>query len=406
MADAHVDQATLSATTPRPESLALAVEVAAAAGESVEAILADIGRYVDHESPTGHRELLDSLARTMAVSCEDLGLEPELVPGTAGLHLHASIEGQGAARVALLCHHDTVFPPGTVASRGFEASGDQAFGPGVADMKGGVAVGMHAAALLARRSRAFGRIELVSVPDEERRSGPFATLDRLRGFDAVLCLECGRPGGAIVTERKGAVWLAVEASGRAAHAGVSPESGRNAIAALCREAVRISSLSGSRPGITVELTEFSGGESGNSVAGQATLTVDVRAWREEELAEAVTAIGGFKGEPGVSFRLIETAATPPLTRGPANATLAATATGLAAGLGLPVSEVSTGGVSDASWTAAAGVPTLDGLGPVGAHDHSPDEYIEIGSIAHRCGMIAGLIAEIEAMRSEAMRTRP
>ena len=399
MTDAHVDQRTLAPGTPRAESLALAGEVAAAAGERIEPILADIARYVEHESPTGHRELLDSLARMIAGSCEEMGLEPELVPATGGLHVHASIEGEGAARIALLCHHDTVFAPGTVAARGFERSGDHAFGPGVADMKGGLAVGIHAAALLARRTRAFGRIELVSVPDEERRSGPFATLDRLRGFDAVLCLECGRPGGAIVTERKGAVWLTVEANGRAAHAGVSPESGRNAIAALCREAVRISSLSGSRPGITVELTEFSGGESGNSVAGQAALTVDIRAWSEEELAEAVTAVGGFKDEPGVSFRLIETAATPPLARSPANTTLAAAAAGLAAGLGLPVSEVSTGGVSDASWTAAAGVPTLDGLGPVGAHDHTPDEYIEIGSIAHRCGLIAGLIAEIEAIQA-------
>lgn len=389
-----------SATPDRQQrggaALELAAEVAAAAEAELPAIVADIGAWVDCDSPTGHRDMLDPLAALIAERCEAEGMEAELVPGHAGLHLHAALAGEGEARVALLCHHDTVFAPGTAAMRRFESADGRAFGPGVADMKGGIAVGLHTIRLLAEHRRAFGRLELVSVPDEECRAAPFATLDRLRDFSAVLCLECGRPGGAIVTERKGAVWLKVEAAGRPAHAGVNPESGRNAIAALCREALRIGALSGSRPGLTVELTEIAGGESGNSVAASAQLTADVRAWSEAELADAVAAVGAFESDSGLDFRLVETAATPPLTRTRANGELASSAIEIAAALGSPIAEVSTGGVSDACWTAAAGIPTLDGLGPVGAQDHTPDEYILVDSIPGRCGLVAGLIGAIEA----------
>jgi glutamate carboxypeptidase len=387
-----------SDTAPQRGSLDAAAAVAAGARAELAAILADIEAWVNRDSPSGHLELLDPLAAALARSCEAAGMRSELIPAGAGLHLHAYLEGEGESRVALLCHHDTVFPPGTAAKRPFARQGERAFGPGVADMKGGIAVGMHAVRLLAEHTRAFGRIELVSVPDEEPRSGAFATLDRLRGFDAALCLECGRPGGAIVTNRKGAVWLTVEATGRAAHAGVEPESGSNAIVALCREAIRISALSGSRPGLSVELTGFAGGETTNTVAAGARLTMDVRAWTEDELATAAAAAGAFGGHPGVTFELAKTAATPPLEETSASAELAARAAGISEALGAPLAEVSTGGVSDGCWTAAAGVPTLDGIGPVGALDHTADEYIEIDSIAPRCGIVAGLVCEVEGGR--------
>ena len=150
-----------------------------------------------------------------------------------------SLEGAGRARVALLCHHDTVFPLGTVARRPLRREGDRLIGPGVADMKGGLAVAAHAARLLAAGERPFARLELVSVPDEEVRSEPIATQARLAGFDAVLCMECGRPGGAVVAARKGGRWLDVVARGRSAHAGSEPEHGRNAVLALARELPRI-----------------------------------------------------------------------------------------------------------------------------------------------------------------------
>ena len=264
-------------------------------------------------------------------------------------------------------------------------------------MKGGLAVAAHAARLLAAGDRPFARLELVSVPDEEIRSEPIATQARLAGFDAVLCMECGRPGGAVVAARKGGRWLDVVARGRSAHAGSEPEHGRNAVLALARELPRIAALDGAREGLTLHVTRMHGGDVLNSIPGEARATIDMRGWHEADLDWAEAQLLRCDPHRGVTFidrreRLI----TPPLERTPAVAALAAQAAALGAALGSPVPETSTGGVSDGCWTAGAGLPTLDGLGPVGALDHSPDEYIEISSLAPRCGLVAGLVAAIDA----------
>src|SRR5262249_40475074 len=154
----------------------------------------------------------------------------------------AGLRGPGRARVALLCHHDTVYPLGTAASRPFRRDGERCYGPGVADMKGGIAVALHAARALASGPRPFAVVEVVTGPDEESRPGPPTTIDRLASFDAVLCLECGRPGGEVVSARKGAVWLRLHAEGLAAHAGEAPRAGRNVALALAREALRLAEL--------------------------------------------------------------------------------------------------------------------------------------------------------------------
>jgi glutamate carboxypeptidase len=333
----------------------------------------------------------------LAAMLEDYGLQPELVPGAGdeGLYLHAALEGASRARVALLCHHDTVFPAGTAAQRPFRADGERCYGPGVADMKGGIAVAAHAARLLAAGPRPFARLELVSAPDEEERSGEPATADRLAGFDAALCLECGRPDGSIVSARKGAQWLRVRAFGRPAHAGVEPQAGRNAVLALCREAVRLSELDGARDGLTAQVTELRGGEGLNTVPSAATLTIDLRAPTAVVLEWALEQVGNVGAYDGVSLALEDLGGPPPLERTPAVAALAEAAIGLGASLGHRFDETLTGGVSDASWVAQRGIPVLDGLGPVGGLDHTPDEYVEIGSFAPRCGVVAGLIAAID-----------
>src|SRR6478752_8113433 len=145
----------------------------------LELLLADLATWVDVDTPGGDVEALDGLALLLAGTCERYGLEPELIPAAGGLYLHAGLRGPGRARVALLCHHDTVYPLGTAAARPFRREGERCFGPGVADMKGGVAVALHVSRALAAGPRPFGLVEVVSVPDEESRPGPPATLDRL-----------------------------------------------------------------------------------------------------------------------------------------------------------------------------------------------------------------------------------
>ena len=373
-----------------------AARVRALVEGELELLLADLATWVDVDTPGGDLDALDGTARLLAGTCERYGLEPELVPSPAGLYLHAALRGKGRGRVALLCHHDTVFPLGTAAMRPFRRDGERCYGPGVADMKGGIAVAVHAARALASGPRPFGLVEVVSVPDEESRPGPPATFDRLAAFDAVLCLECGRPGGEVVSARKGAAWLRIQAEGRAAHAGEAPRAGRNVALALAREALRLSQLDAAREGLTLQITALEAGEGLNTVPSRGLLAADVRAASQDDLDWATGRIRDFPGYDGIALRYEDLGGPPPFERTEPVARLAETAIALGASLGHKFGEAVAGGVSDGSWTASRGVPTLDGLGPVGGDDHSPAEYVETTSFATRCGVVAGLVAAIDA----------
>ena len=383
-----------------PELTPIALEEAARVRAEVDArldlLLSDLAAWVDVDTPGGDVEALDGVARLLAGVCERYGLDPELVASPAGLYVHAGLSGPGRARVALLCHHDTVFPLGTAAARPFRRDDERCYGPGVADMKGGIAVAVHATRALATGPRPFALVEVVSVPDEESRPRPPATLDRLASFDAVLCLECGRPGGEVVSARKGAAWLRVHAEGRAAHAGEAPQAGRNVAVALAREALRLTDLDASADGLTVQITELEAGEGLNTVPSRGFLSADVRAATQLDLDEVTARIRDFATHDGIALRYEDLGGPPPLERTPPVALLAESAVALGAALGHDFGEAVAGGVSDGSWTASHGIPTLDGLGPVGGDDHSPDEYVETASFATRCGVVAGLVAAIDA----------
>ncbi|MDQ6818681.1 MAG: M20/M25/M40 family metallo-hydrolase, partial [Actinomycetota bacterium] len=199
----------------------------------------------------------------------------------------------------------------------------------------------------------------------------------------------------IVTARKGGDWLEVEVKGSPAHAGVAAGDGRSALLAACREALRIAELDRQRDGLGVHVTTLSAGESLNSVASRASMMLDVRSWQAQELDWAVGEIMRFGQHEGIEFVASSTGRVPPLERTPAVKRLADLAVAVGSALGTPLHDVATGGLSDACWTAAAGIPTLDGLGPIGAHDHTPDEVIEVPSVATRCGLVAGVIAGVE-----------
>jgi glutamate carboxypeptidase len=376
---------------------ATALQVAEDARRELELIVSDLATWVDTDSPGGDVSAVDRMAAIIALRLEEFGLHPELVPaGDAGLYVHATLEGSGTARVALIGHHDTVFPAGTAAARPFSRDASRCYGPGVADMKGGLVVAAHAARLLALGDRPFAHLEVVSCPDEESRPAAPATLDRLLDFDAVLCLECGRPDGEVVSARKGAWWTRVRAVGHPAHAGVEPDTGRNAVHTIATEAARILQLHHSRPGLTVQVTGLEGGEGLNTVPSSAALTVDMRAISLADLAWGREQLTAFGEHAGITVSLEDLGGPPPLERTPHVAALAATSIELGALLGHTFGEALTGGVSDGSWTANAGIPTLDGLGPVGGLDHGPDEYIETSTLGTRCGIVAGLVAAIDA----------
>ena len=199
-----------------------------------------------------------------------------------------------------------------------------------------------------------------------------------------------------MSARKGASWFRVHARGRPAHAGVEPDWGRNAVHAIAREAARLTSLHNARDGLTLQLTTIEGGEGLNTVASTASVTGDIRAATADDLAWAIGQVTTFGEHDGVELAFEDLGGPPAFERTADVAALAQTAIALGGELGHTFGEALTGGVSDGSWTAEAGIPTLDGLGPVGGLDHTPDEYVELDTFATRCGVVAGLVAAVDA----------
>jgi glutamate carboxypeptidase len=345
------------------------------------------------DSFTGDIAGVDRAVHVLARWATEAGLEVELVPSPDGLHLIASTQGAGHGRVLFIGHHDTVFPPPIAIERPVTVVGDRVLGPGVADMKGGVLVALEALERLAADPGGpHGRIELHCVPDEEARSIEPLTLDRMRGADAALCFECGRASGAIVTVRKAGTWLDLFARGRAAHAGTEPHEGRSALMALVQESIRIrKEIDGARPGLTANITWFHSGDVKNTIPDRAEATVDVRALTSGDLDWAFERIGEFAAHDGVEVRRSDDRGFPAMERA---GWLADRTLEILAELGQPALEEMAGGVSDGSWTSQIGIPTVDGMGPAGALDHTDEEYIEVASVEPRIEATVRLCGEL------------
>ena len=352
------------------------------------AVLVNIDTGFD--SPQGR----DHVAGLMADWAGQAGCETELTPHAAGRHLTCRLLGKGRGRVVLLGHHDTVFSAGTAAAHPFTVREGVACGPGVADMKGGLLVGLAAIEALARGERRFGSVELHSVPDEEVRTVPFATIDQLRDAEAVLVLECGRENGDLVSGRKIGAWVRLRVEGKPAHAGTEPELGRSAVLGLCHEVVRCSALDGARPGLTVIAGTVAGGTLANVVPDVAEAMLDVRAPHQADFDWAMRELARSGSYDGLTVRVENAGTWPGIELGPAGRRLFEAAVLVAREFGAELGGQTSGGMSDGCWTAARGVPTLDGLGPVGGRDHSPAEYIVLDSVPCRAGMIAGLCTAI------------
>ena len=307
--------------------------------------------------------------------------------------------GTGTARILLFAHMDTVFPAGTAAARPYREADGVAFGPGVCDDIAGIAAGFAAARVLDELGYdGYGELVFALTPDEEVGSpasrGILAAV--AAGADAALCLECARENGDLVGARKGVADVQVEIAGRAAHSGVEPERGINAAVEAARFLLDVQALSGSAPGLTVNVGRVASGTRPNIVPESAQLHIEVRATGLAELVGTLDAIDERARHPfveGARITATRLDVCPPLERA-ATDDLAALARDVGAGLGLGFEVAATGGASDANFVAALGVPTLDGLGPVGGGDHGVDEWLDLGSVPERVALLAGLIAAV------------
>ena len=350
---------------------------------------------------------VNEVATWVASAFEGLGGTVERRPDPSGRYgdtVIGTFSGRDGAgpRILLVGHMDTVFSDGTVAERPFSVDGDRAMGAGVTDMKGGLLAGIHALAALRRLGAAswaelhFERVTSGANPDEEWGSPSSTPHIREIAAESDLCLvlECARANGDFVSSRKGIADLRLTVHGRAAHAGVEPEQGRNAILAGARMVERIQALNGRWPGVTANVGVFQSGSRPNIVPELANLEVDVRGVTGAELDAAVAAIHAIAGEPGVpdvTVEITQMASWRPMEKLERSDRLADHVKALAARLGFSTMDVATGGASDANTTSGMGVPSIDGLGPIGGRDHSPDEYLEVSSIVPRTTLLAALM---------------
>ncbi|HUG30620.1 MAG TPA: M20 family metallopeptidase [Candidatus Limnocylindria bacterium] len=305
------------------------------------------------------------------------------------------------AQVLLIGHMDTVFSEGTVAKRPFRVDDGIAKGAGVSDMKAGLLAGLRAVAALRGMtgSLPFERLTFVANPDEEIGS-PSSTphiKEIAETADACFVLECARATGDFVSARKGMTDIRLTINGRAAHAGVEPEKGRSAIVAGAEMVRGIHALNGKWPDVTANVGVFKAGTRPNIVCDQAELQVDVRAMAAGPLRSAIDAIAALAENPivpDVSVDIETMHSWAPMEKLDRSGRLAEHVIALASRLGFETRDVATGGASDANTTSGMGVPTIDGLGPIGGMDHSPEEYLEVDSIVPRTALLAALLLEV------------
>ncbi|KJY46090.1 glutamate carboxypeptidase [Streptomyces sp. NRRL S-444] len=361
---------------------------------SVDAMIEDLRTLVETESPSRDLEALTASAKTVAGVIESrLGGQAVLVDSEAGPHVHWSAGGE--PKVLILGHHDTVFPLGTLERRPFAVEGGHATGPGVFDMLGGLVQAIHGLAALEDRSG----VEILVTADEEVGSHSSRALieERALACGAVLVFEGAADGGALKTGRKGCGSFQVSVTGRASHAGLEPEAGVNALIEAAHQVLDIAALGRPEIGTTVTPTVASAGTLDNVVPAEATVGVDVRVESADEKERIESAFAALAPHlEGAKITVRGSIGRPPMPQS-ASAGLFAVARQLLPGL----EGRSVGGGSDGNFTAALGVPTLDGLGAVGGGAHADHEYVVIGAMAERAGLVAGLVHAIQnAQESE------
>lgn len=376
-------------------------ELKSAAERGVHRYLIDLELFVNTDSGTHDRDLVQQAGRFAASKFERAGCEIQWVPSPdhdiADTYL-ARMQGTGTRRVVLIGHHDTVWPAGTAGQRPYRESGEEAFGPAVADMKGGVLLGAYAIALLRDLGfDDFERITFVGNADEEIGSPTSRSVIEQEAADAdyVLVLEPGRAAGAIQTMRKGVGMYEMTVTGRSSHAGAQPEEGRSAVLELAHKTIALHDLTNFETGTTVNVGVVNGGTRRNVVPDSASALIDLRASTAAEAERADRAIREIAARQFVADTSTELSGgmnRPPMEKTPATDRVLEAGRRIVEDLGLDFEEVSSGGGSDGNFTAAIGVPTLDGLGPVGYGAHAQHEAIRLDSLADRLALVAGLIA--------------
>ncbi|MFJ7154446.1 M20 family metallopeptidase [Streptomyces sp. NPDC101118] len=396
-----------AATRPQPSTRTLRARAAARHSE----YLADLAALVAIDSGSYSPDGVNRVAAWLADRLERCGATTQTVPvgryrGRAlGNALVARKKGSrsaadGGRRILLAGHMDTVFEDGTAEERPFSLDGALARGPGVSDDKGGLLAGLSALEILTEDGfDDYDEIIFWATPDEEIGSPGSSALTRALAAEAdfALALECARENGDVVIARKGVAEYVITVEGRAAHAGIEPERGAHAALAAAHLTIALQALNSRETDATINVGILQAGTRPNIVPDKAELHVEVRATAAaclDRIGHALVEAAARLAVPGTTATVRQLDLCPPMEATNAGRHMLALAHSAAAGLGLTFGAAHTGGVGDANTVAAAGTPVLDGLGPVGGADHSPEEWLDTATITDRVTLLALLIARL------------
>ena len=372
-------------------------------------IVSTIRELVEIESPSDNKAAVDRIAEAVAHKFSQLGGEIRFHRAQDfGSHLQVNFGGKSAKPVLLLGHYDTVYPLGTLATMPCRAAHNRLTGPGVLDMKAGIALMLHALAGLQEWHSELNSKEqtgglprpvtVLLVSDEEvgSNSSRAITESLAKKAAAVLVLEPSYGlHGAVKTARKGVGEYLVKVTGKASHAGLDFQKGVNAILELSRQIEKISSFTNLKKGLTVNVGIVSGGSRTNVVPAEAAAQIDVRIARIKDAAgidKKMRSLRPFNRK--CKIEITGGINRPPMERTPGVAALYEQAVAIARELGWKLGEAAVGGGSDGNFTASLGIPTLDGLGGVGDGAHAMHEHIVISELPRRAALIAGLIEAV------------
>jgi glutamate carboxypeptidase len=366
-----------------------------------EQIIETIQQLVEIESPSDVKAAVDRMGAVLASRFEEIGGRVSVHPTEkAGNNLQVDFKASGSGKqkpVLLLGHMDTVYPIGTISKMRCRVAKGRVWGPGVLDMKSGIALALHVMETLVKWELPRP-VSLLLVSDEEvgSKSSRAITEKLAKGASGVLVLEPAYGlHGAVKTARKGVADYTIKVTGKAAHSGLDFEQGQSAVLELAKQTLEISKLVDLKRGVTLNVGKITGGTRVNVVPAEATALLDLRVATARDGARVERKLLGLKP----FNRKCRVAVSggfnrPPMERTAGVAGLYATAREIAGELGLNLKEAAVGGGSDGNFTAALGIPTLDGLGGVGEGAHAEHESVVISELPRRAALLAGLIQRV------------
>jgi glutamate carboxypeptidase len=364
-------------------------------------MLALLERLVNIDSGSNYKAGVDKVGNELIPYFEELGYDiMKMKQNEAGDHLVIKHPAKRKASILIVAHMDTVFEKGTAKARPFSVRAGRAYGPGVIDMKASLVSVIYALRYLQEiGSNAYQDVQVFLNSDEEIGSlTSRLIIEKVAyGKSYALVMEPARRDGSVVTERRGSGRFTIEVHGRAAHSGIEPEKGRSAIEELAHKIVKLHELNDHEHGISVNVGIIEGGDAVNTISATAIGHLDVRVAtleQAEEVEHKIEEVCALSDVTGTEIELTGDMRRPPMLKNKQIEKLYHIVKKVGAELGIDIKDTKTGGGSDASFTSAMGIPTIDGLGPIGGNAHSDKEYLEISSLTERTLLLAKVIERL------------